>query len=186
DNLYYTSELQVMLERAYSDLRDIDGAVKSFVISRDSSHYYKFLRRSGDASAAISNLKTMVTRHDLRAQMEKLDSLVRQREAIMLDFISSDRRPREFLDRLRSTNDVIDDLIHSISAAVELQEGDQVTRKHDVARITPYVLLSIQILIVIVLFLAYRFIARELRNRQLILGELRATNEELRRSFLEM
>lgn len=186
DNLYYTSELQVMLERAYSDLRDIDGAVKSFVISRDSSHYHKFLSRSREASAAISNLKTMVTRPDLLAQMEKLDSLVRQREAIMLDFISSDRRPKEFLDRLRSTNDVIDDLIHSISAAVELQEGDQVTRKQDVARITPYVLLSIQILIVIVLFLAYRFIARELRNRQLILGELRITNEELSRSFLEM
>ncbi len=186
NSLHNTSEIKLQLESTYSNLRDADGALKSFLLSRDSTHYHKFVQRSQVASAGVTSLKDMMWRPALKAQMENLDSVVGVRDAIMLEFINDHQRHNDYLGRIRSINDYIDNQIDTISAAVETQEGDQISRKQAVEQLTPFLLLAIQVVIVIVLFLAYRFIAKELRNRQLILGELKITNSELNRSFLEM
>lgn len=186
NSLHYTSEIKLQLETTYSNLRDADGALKSFLLSYDSSHYRKFVQRSQVAAAGIDDLKKMMSHPALKSQMEKLDSVVRVRDAIMLEFINEEQRRNDYLGRIRNINDYLDAQIDSISAAVETQEGDQMTRKQAVEQLTPFLLLAFQVVIVIVLFLAYRFIAKELRNRQLILGELKITNSELNRSFHEM
>jgi PAS domain S-box-containing protein len=169
----HTHAVHVTLEKIYSQLRNADSELNAFLLTDDSAHFYRLLQADDQIKETIAHLKNIIRDQPQKERIAELDSIIHKRYSFME---SSIKNPLVDINYSSSQIGLCNiEIAKQIEILINeqnrlLHQREQSIKAYKAA--TPILLFTIEIIIILFLFVVHNRVVSELKLKSRLQEEI--------------